>query len=94
MVKIEKVILENYCITDIFKEDFIEKIKGLSGETFPISLVLINEKGSEDKKEVSPIIFSHQSNEEIKKKIMHLESPNTDLLNELLKVLKNKNEKQ
>lgn len=93
MVKIEKVILEDYCITDIFKEDFIKKISGLQGETFPINLVLINEKGSENKREVSPIIFSHQSNEEVKKKIMHLESPNTELLNELIKVLNTKNEK-
>ena len=46
------------------------------------------------KKEVFPIIFSHQSNEEVKKRITHLEYPNTELLNELKKILNKKNDKQ
>jgi len=85
--KPEKFVLEGITINDLIKEDFLEELRKKGGNIFPISLVFINEKSNEKMKLVSPLILSHQNNEEINNKILHIESPDSNLVESLKAML-------
>ena len=87
--KPEKFALEGITINDLIKEDFLEKLKKREENIFPISLVFLSEKSKEKMKLVSPLILSHQSNEEINNKILHIESPDSNLVESLKEILEN-----
>lgn len=83
----EKVIIENKSILDVFNESFIIKLKSLKRELFPAAIVFISELEKDGKKEAYPLIFSHQSSEEVKNKKLHIESPDTDLLKSVTELI-------
>ena len=83
-------MLDDITINDLIKEDFLEKLKGLDKNIFPTALILISEKGDEKMKQVSLLVLSHQNTEEIKNKILHIESPDTNLVASLKNVLEEK----
>lgn len=85
--KAEKFVLEGITINDLIKEDFLDKLREKDNNIFPISLVFISEKGNEKMKQGFPLVLSHQSNEEIKNKILHIESPDSDLVESLKEIL-------
>ncbi len=85
--KPEKFALEGITINDLIKESFLKKLKDKDNNIFPVSLVFINEKGNEKNRQFSPLIISHQSNEEVKNKILHVESPDTELAKFVTKIL-------
>jgi len=90
MAKAEKFILENFCLKDMFKEDFIRKLDSIHGDVFPVTVVFINETEEEGVKNGFPIIFNHQSKEEVDKKLLHVESSNTELIERVVKILEEK----
>ena len=85
--KAEKFVLEGITINDLIKEDFLKELRKKDNNIFPISLVFISEKGNEKMKQGFPLVLSHQSNEEIKNKILHIESPDSDLVESLKEIL-------
>ena len=85
--KAEKFVLEGITINDLIKEDFLKELRKKDSNIFPISLVFISEKGNEKMKQGFPLVLSHQSNEEIKNKILHIESPDSDLVESLKEIL-------
>lgn len=90
MAKAEKFIIEGYSLRDLFKEEFLNKLEGLKEELFPVSVVFINEKKVDDKMQAYPLVFSHQNSEEVKKKKLHVESPNTDLVGSIVRLMEKK----
>jgi len=90
MAKAEKFVIENIAISDLIKEDFLEKLKKIDMNIFPVSLLFINEKEKEGVKQAFPLILNHQNNEEVKNRILHVESPNTELVKALTKILEEK----
>lgn len=86
----EKVIIENISILDVFNENFINKLnslKRLNEDLFPAAIVFVSEIEKDGKKQAYPLIFSHQSVEEVKSRKLHIESPNTDLLTSVTKLM-------
>jgi len=90
MAKAEKVQIENVTLNDIFKEEFIKKVSKLGKSIFPITVVFINEFERDGKKQAYPLVLSHQSSKEVETKILHIESPDTDLLDSFVKFLEKK----
>jgi len=90
MAKAEKVQIENVTLNDIFKDEFIKKVKKLGKNIFPITVVFINEFDKDGKKQAYPLVLNHQSNKEVENKILHIESPDTDLLESFVKLLEKK----
>lgn len=90
MAKAEKYLIENYTLHDLFKEEFLNKLKELKGETFPVSVVLVNVLENNGNKQGSPLILNHQSADEVKSKVLHVESPNTDLVERAIEILESK----
>ena len=89
--KAEKFVLEGITINDLIKEDFLKELRKKDSNIFPISLVFISEKGNEKMKQGFPLVLSHQSNEEINNKILHIESPDSDLVESLKEILEKEN---
>jgi len=77
-------------LQDIFKDDFLKKLKKLGQNIFPVTVVFMNEFEKDGKKMAQPIVFNHQNNNEVKERIMHIESPNTELLGSISKLLEKK----
>jgi len=90
MAKAEKFMIENISISDLIKEDFLKKIEKIDSNIFPVSLLFISEKGEGKIKQASPLILNHQSNEEVKNRILHIESPDTELVESVTKILEEK----
>ena len=86
MAKAEKLLIENKLLKDFLKDDFTNKLDKF-GKIFPISIVFINEIERDGKKISNPIIISHQNNEEVKNKIIHVESPDSDLIDKIVKLI-------
>jgi len=91
MAKAEKFVIENLSIEDIIKDEFITKIKGLKKDIFPVSIVFVNEEKIDNCLNAYPIILSHVNKEEVKKKILHIESPNSELADSMTKIMEGEN---
>lgn len=87
MAKPEKYLLENYSIEEMFNEKFIEKLKSLKKDIFPVSVVFINEKNEGGCLKADPIIFSHINKNEVKNKKLHIESPDTEIVESIIKII-------
>jgi len=92
MAKPEKFVIENTSISDLIKEDFLEKLKKINNNIFPVSLFFISEKKDGNIKQAFPLILSHQNSEEVQNKKIHIESPDTELVESVAKLIE-KNEK-
>lgn len=84
--EIEGIKLKNLTINDLLNKEFLEKIKKLNLNS--ISLILVYEEKDKDKQIVLPISINHQNSEEVKNKIIHLQSPNQELLTKLSEAIK------
>jgi len=91
MAKPEKFLIENYSLGDVFKEEFMQKIKGIDSSIFPTSIVFIVEKEDDGMKSIAPLIFSHQTNQEVEQKRLHIESPDTVLIEKAIKEFEEEN---
>jgi hypothetical protein len=87
MAKSEKVLIEHASLRDIFKEDFLEQIKASGKDIFPVTIVFMNEFDVDGKKQAYPIVLNHNNNDEVKNRILHIESPNTELLELFIKAI-------
>ncbi|MFY1112323.1 MAG: hypothetical protein AB3K77_11665 [Methanosarcinaceae archaeon] len=90
MAAIEKVRLEGKALGDIFKEDFLNKIADSGENIFPINVAFVREFERDGKLHASLITFSHQNNDEVKNKVLHLESEDPELLDIFLKIIEGK----
>ncbi len=86
--EIEGVKIINVSVNELLKQDFLEKIKKM--DLNAVSLVLVYEKGDKQKKIIFPIVLNHQNKLEVQNKIMHLQSPDSSLLDDLVKLFKKK----
>jgi hypothetical protein len=87
MAKAERVIIEKKFLKDIFRKEFLDIIQKVGGNVFPISVILLNEVVNEKSKMAFPIVINHQNKEEVNNGILHIESPNTDLVDKLSKLM-------
>lgn len=87
MVAIEKVRLEGKSLGEIFKEDFMSKVFDAGENIFPISVAFVREFEKEGKLHASLITFSHQNSDEIKSKILHVESEDSELIDIFLRII-------
>lgn len=88
MSKKEKIRLNDLSIRDLINPKFEKEIEKKDLSIIPISLVFIDVKKSKNKiKKISPIILSHQNDKEIKNKILHLECPESEILEKMEKIL-------
>lgn len=90
MAKAEKLLIENFSLNDVFKEDFLKKLNELKNNTFPVNVIFINEFEKEGKKQANPLILSHQNTRDVHNKILHLECPDTNLLDSVAEMLEKK----
>lgn len=88
MVKYEKVIIENQNIKSFIDKSFLEQVNKISKTKtlFPVSIVFIAEKKIEGKRAVCPIVLSHESNKDVTNKILRIESPDPELLDDFIKM--------
>lgn len=87
MAKTEKVLIEHASLKDIFKEEFLEKLNESGKDIFPVTIVFMNEFDVEGKKQAYPIVLNHISNDEVKNKVLHVESPNSELLELFIRII-------
>jgi hypothetical protein len=87
MAAIEKVRLEGRALGDIFKENFLSRIADTGENIFPISVAFVREFEKEGKSHAGLITFSHQNNDEVKNKVLHVESEDPELLELFLKII-------
>ena len=87
MAKPEKVLIEHASLKDIFKDEFLQRITESGKDIFPVTIVFMNEFDVEGKKQAYPIILNHNSNDEVKNKILHIASPNSELLEMFIKII-------
>ena len=80
MAAFEKVRVEGMALRDVFKPDFLSKIDDRGENIFPISIAFVRESEKDGKLHSSLITFSHQNNDEVKNKILHIESEDPELL--------------
>lgn len=89
MAKAEKFVIDNLSLKELFSEKHLAAFTQIDGEIFPVTLVLINEVGNGELKQALPIIISHQTSDEVKQKILHVESPNAELASKIAEILEN-----
>ena len=87
MAAVEKVRLEGMALRDVFKPNFLCKIDDAGENIFPISVAFVRESEKYGKLHSSLITFSHQNNDEVKNKVLHIESEDPELLDIFLKII-------
>lgn len=87
MAAVEKVRLEGTALKDVFKDVFLSKIADTGENIFPISIAFVREFEKDGKLHSSLITLSHQTNEEVKNKVLHIESEDPELLDIFLKII-------
>lgn len=90
MAKAEKFLVENQSLKELFNKDFLEKLNKLDKNIFPATVFFVKEFERNGKKMVTPLILSHQNNKEVQNNILHIESPDTKLLDNFIKMIENK----
>jgi len=87
MVRAGEWITKGLIINDLLKPDFLAELK--KAKLNVVSLISIYEEKDKDGKPILiPVITGHENKQEIKHKILHLNSPNKELLDEILKIFK------
>lgn len=84
--KVEKFRVEEFSLEKIFNPDFISKLKKY-GEFFPVQTAFVRESEDENVSN-SEIIFTIKNSIERKQNIVHIESSDSDVLENLVKDLK------
>lgn len=90
MAKAEKNIIENKSIADYLNKDFLDKLQKLNLGIFPVSLVFISEREINNTKQASPLLLIHQTSDEVKNRRLHIESPDTALVELVTNMLEEK----
>jgi hypothetical protein len=80
-VKKEKVEMQDVRISELIDKQFYTKLTGELPTLDVTALVFI------DKKTNIPLVVSHQSEEEINKKVVHLDSKNEETLDTFIRIL-------
>lgn len=85
-VEVESVKVKGTVISDLLKEDFAGKVKGIDKDIDFIALVMMKNNG----KDLPPtlILFNHQSSQEIGEKTMHVNCADPNLLEKIIKLVK------
>lgn len=84
-IEIEGLRVSGLSIRDFLKEDFVEEMDRISPDIDVVALVMMKKNG---KKAMStPIIFNHQSAEEIKSKTLHLDCSDAKTLEMVKKMI-------
>ncbi|GBE20554.1 hypothetical protein BMS3Abin17_01295 [archaeon BMS3Abin17] len=84
--KQEILCFEGISISDLLDKNFLKKLSEKDLKIDPISLVFMVKEMNE-KKEIYPIILGHESNEELSKKIMHVNAPSNESSKKFIKLL-------
>lgn len=88
IIKNQEVLLfQGISLNDIIKEEFLKKIQDKKLDIEPISLVLIACEQNEKSKKMFPIIISHESKEEIKSRMLHINLEKSKISDDFMKVL-------
>jgi len=85
--QVEKVKITGLALEKVFNQEFLDKLNE-NNETFPVSVILAREIGKDKEKKVEQIQLFRQSSIEKKQNILHLESDEEDLIDEIIRLLK------
>ena len=83
----EVLLFQGISLNEIIKEEFLDKIKEKKLDIAPISLVLIACEQDKNSKKMFPIILSHESKEEIKSKMLHINLEKSKASENFMKIL-------
>ncbi len=83
-VKKEKVEMQDVRISELLDKQFHEKLREELPNLDLTAMVFI------DKKTSIPLLISHQNQEEIDKRVVHLDSMNEEILDTFIKILQKK----
>ena len=87
IIKNQEVLLfQGVSLNEILKEEFLNKVKEKKLDIEPISLILIAYEQDEKSKKMFPIIISHESKEEIKSKILHINLKKSKISDDFMKI--------
>ena len=87
IIKNQEVLLfQGVSLNEILKEEFLNKVKEKKLDIEPISLILIAYEQDEKSKKMFPIIISHESKEEIKSKILHINLKKSEISDDFMKI--------
>lgn len=84
---VEKVKVTELALEKIFNKEFLEELNQ-KHETFPVNVTLVREIGDEKDKKIEQIQLFRQTSIERKENILHIESNEEYLINELIDNLK------
>ena len=77
--------IESLKLNDLLNENFIKKIDENDIKAELISIIFVC---SDDEKKIFPVVLGHKNSDEVKNKIINLESPEVKILTKMLKILK------
>ena len=84
--KQEVLCFEGLTISNFLDKNFLDKIKKSGIDMDAINLIFMaKEKGQEGN--IYPIVLGHQSNEELKRKIININAPSGEASNKFIKLL-------
>jgi len=88
IIKNQEILLfQGVSLNEIIKEEFLKKIKEKKLDIEPVSLVLIAHEQDEKVKKMFPIIISHETKEEIKTKMLHINLEKSKVSDDFMKIL-------
>lgn len=84
MAEAEKVIIDNLFIKQLLNP---ELVKELPEGVIPTAIIFVSESEESGKKKSCPLVISHQDSQEVRCGRTHVESPNTEVLKELTRII-------
>lgn len=84
---VEKVKVTELILEKIFNKKFLDELNK-ENETFPVNVTLVREIGEDKSKKIEQIQLFRETSIERKENILHLESNEEYLINELIEKLK------
>lgn len=82
--EIEGLRVKGLSIKDFLKESFSQEISNISPDIDVVALVMMKKNG--EKAIPIPIVFNHQTSDEAKNKILHLDCSDEKILNKMREI--------
>ncbi|MFP4567351.1 MAG: hypothetical protein ACLFN8_00250 [Candidatus Woesearchaeota archaeon] len=83
MAKAVKFTMDKFKLEEVFKEDFLKKIKDVDKHLNPIHIVFMHDEGIKES-ENFPLIFAHTSLKEVNAGVTNIECPNEKILKKII----------
>ncbi|MBI2124708.1 hypothetical protein HYT92_02850 [Candidatus Pacearchaeota archaeon] len=82
--QIEGVRVEGLLLKEFLKDDFINELDTSLKDLEVVALIMMKKDGVNNG---FPIVINHQNSKEVQDKLLHLECPNSETLNKIIKII-------